>query len=316
MWANSAATAPQISNPTSFTTPYNDVSGPAPLTGPGNVSAYPAFQDSLALLPPTSPAVDAGDPSFLFTDPAASVLLVRLPAQGTVRNDLGAYGGPGAAPLPVPAGAGSLQANTFLRLPSSPAGTQVTARIEIINQVLRHLLIDSVGVRRGSAFTVRTLGAQALAPFATDSVRFVWTVAAVGQHVDTLRIHHRDRTQPNPRLVRVIGLGTPALALPDAAAGSAKALRAVPVPARVDQNILLTATLAAPATTEWPVLDVLGRLIWTQPAGAALSAGAQQPRVPAGALPPGCYWARLVMRDAAGHYHSQLTRLLVGGAGA
>jgi hypothetical protein len=67
--------------------------------GEGNHAFNPAFTDGPSLkLTSHSPCVDAGNPDPALDDGA------RPPALGTVRNDMGAYGGPGAAgwipPLP------------------------------------------------------------------------------------------------------------------------------------------------------------------------------------------------------------------------
>ena len=60
--------------------------------GEGNITTAPVFLSGYRLAA-GSPGVDGGDPDPAFNDAH------RPPAQGTERNDMGAYGGPGAAPL-------------------------------------------------------------------------------------------------------------------------------------------------------------------------------------------------------------------------
>jgi len=64
------------------------------------LNSNPQFynNDSLVLLS-TSPCIDAGHPSVMYHDPADpdSPDMALWPARGTLRNDIGAYGGPGAA---------------------------------------------------------------------------------------------------------------------------------------------------------------------------------------------------------------------------
>jgi len=80
-----------------MTVTFSDVQGGAP--GEGNISLNPAFKGngcnpcSLGILA-YSPVVDAGDPAAEFDDQC------RPPSYGTSRNDMGAYGGPGACGWP------------------------------------------------------------------------------------------------------------------------------------------------------------------------------------------------------------------------
>jgi len=50
----------------------------------------------------TSPCIDAGHPGPEYDDPEdpSNPGFALLPALGTLRNDMGAYGGPGASELP------------------------------------------------------------------------------------------------------------------------------------------------------------------------------------------------------------------------
>jgi hypothetical protein len=113
---------------------YNDVQG-GTTSGTGNIEADPAFADAAFHLTPTSPAVDAGDPDPAFNDPEDpnNPGMARYPALGTVRSDMGAYGGPGAAdlaaiptaaePPPAPGDAGAARAY--------PSPTRGAATLEV-----------------------------------------------------------------------------------------------------------------------------------------------------------------------------------------
>ena len=66
----------------------------------GNITLSPVYCDtSLYLLSQESPCVDAGHPGGLYNDPENRRIPGRAlwPACGALRNDLGAYGGPGSA---------------------------------------------------------------------------------------------------------------------------------------------------------------------------------------------------------------------------
>jgi hypothetical protein len=79
---------------------YSDVSGG--YTGTGNINLAPAFVDVTSFhLSPGSPAIDAGDPAPVFNDveDPGSPGMALYPALGTIRNDMGVYGGPDEANL-------------------------------------------------------------------------------------------------------------------------------------------------------------------------------------------------------------------------
>ena len=69
---------------------YCDVEGGWP-SGEGNIDVNPRFESVLSLkIRETSPCVDAGDSYVFYND------LCFAPSWGTVLNDMGAHGGPGA----------------------------------------------------------------------------------------------------------------------------------------------------------------------------------------------------------------------------
>jgi len=85
-----------ISSPSTGAT-YNNVEGG--WTGTGNIDADPYFENQVFILSDTSTCVDAGDPDTVYNDPEGSPGMAAYPSKGTVRNDMGAYGGPNSAEL-------------------------------------------------------------------------------------------------------------------------------------------------------------------------------------------------------------------------
>ena len=69
------------------------------LAGKGNISADPLTGADSFQLSDLSPAIDKGDSTELYNDPQdpGHTGMAKYPAKATVRNDMGAYGGPGAA---------------------------------------------------------------------------------------------------------------------------------------------------------------------------------------------------------------------------
>lgn len=88
----------------SVTVTHSDVQGDPVYPGQGNINVNPNFRshDSLRIVTP-SLCIDAGDPSPAYNDPADPTRpgFARWPALGTLRNDMGAHGGPGALPTSV-----------------------------------------------------------------------------------------------------------------------------------------------------------------------------------------------------------------------
>jgi hypothetical protein len=73
---------------------YCDIMGG--YTGTGNISSAPDFGINNFYLSPGSPCIDAGDTASEMKDPEDTLNpgSARYPAFGTLRNDIGAYGGP------------------------------------------------------------------------------------------------------------------------------------------------------------------------------------------------------------------------------
>ena len=93
-WGNFSQSEPEISIDASSTAEitYSDVEGGWP--GVGNIDAEPLFVwEGVYILGSESPCTDAGDPDSSHDDSCFP------PSTGTERNDMGAYGGPGACML-------------------------------------------------------------------------------------------------------------------------------------------------------------------------------------------------------------------------
>jgi len=81
----------------SATVTYTDIQGG--FNGSGNINTDPLFTDTVSFyLMPLSPCIDAGDSSAIYNDIENISLpgFALYPSMGTIRNDMGAYGGQGA----------------------------------------------------------------------------------------------------------------------------------------------------------------------------------------------------------------------------
>ena len=99
LWGN---TSPQIAaHSGGLSVTYSDVQGG--WSGTGNINQDPLFADSTELLRTGSPCIDAGDTNAVYNDLAdpLSPGNAHSPSRGGLKNDIGAYGGPGAGMLPL-----------------------------------------------------------------------------------------------------------------------------------------------------------------------------------------------------------------------
>lgn len=100
LWGNTGAVSAQIYNSGSTVTMrFSDIQFGQ--TGTGNKNVEPVFADSTFKLTAASPCIDAGDSAIVYNDVAiiSGQTQAAPPSQGTIRNDMGAYGGPGVLTL-------------------------------------------------------------------------------------------------------------------------------------------------------------------------------------------------------------------------
>jgi hypothetical protein len=99
VWGNYAPSSPQIRGGINVVVSYCNVEGG--YSGTGNINFNPMFTDSSFLLKDSSKCIDAGDPSSTYNDPEDLTRpgFAKFPSKGLIRNDIGAYGGPGRTKL-------------------------------------------------------------------------------------------------------------------------------------------------------------------------------------------------------------------------
>ena len=99
IWGNTAPGPNQISG--SVSVRYCDVQGG--FTGEGNINVAPTFDSTNYYLATGSAGIDEGDTSIIYNDLEDSLNPgnALFPSRGTLRNDMGAYGGSGATILGV-----------------------------------------------------------------------------------------------------------------------------------------------------------------------------------------------------------------------
>lgn len=92
IWGNTSPGNLQVS--AGLNIRYSNVQGGFP--GAGNINSDPLFADSNYVLTTGSPCIDKGDSTTTYNDVADmnNPANAKYPSRGTIRNDMGAYGGP------------------------------------------------------------------------------------------------------------------------------------------------------------------------------------------------------------------------------
>lgn len=190
---------------------YNTVMGG--FTGKGNINVDPQFADSSFLLQSDSPCVDAGDSSAQFHDPHFGINpeLAVAPSQGTKKNDMGAYGGPGAEYL-VPFARASiftpLDAMNFgYHLPKDSSG--VYGLVYFFNLGSKSLLIDSVRFTSSSDFTIDIPPLTTVKTNSSILAQITWKPKEMKLYRDTLELYHTATYKPNPLRLPLAGSAIP-----------------------------------------------------------------------------------------------------------
>ena len=195
---------------TGNTVGYNDVQ--YGISGTGNIDLQPSFADSNFYLNSDSPCIDAGNPDHVFNDPEDpnSSGNALFPSMGTVRNDIGAYGGSLSIIYPdFSSSILNISGSGFdfgLTLPGEP----VTISVPIINDGSKILKIDSVAVMfNKTEIEVRNGSPILIHPVTEENLVLTWTPGTNKILDDTLLIYHNDPVLGNPYKLSITGNSYP-----------------------------------------------------------------------------------------------------------
>ncbi len=168
-----------VSEGASVQADYCDIQG-GWSSGAGNINADPLFVNTKFHLADASPCIDKGNPDAIYNDPedASNPGLALFPARGTVKNDMGAFGGPGArktiTAVKHDRSTNEAQPNTFVLFQNypNPFNPTTTIEFELPNSDFVTLKVYNLLGRE-----VATLAEQKLAAgrhqFEWDARRFV-----------------------------------------------------------------------------------------------------------------------------------------------
>ncbi len=211
IFGNTAGSSPQIGlrSGSSISATYNNIEGG--FNGTGNFSLTPSFADSSFYLNDGSPCIDAGDPDVQYNDlmDPNSPGNALWPSKGTLRNDVGTYGGPFSYLFPefsttklfIP----SSEYDFGLTLPGEPANIS----IPVINNGATLLKIDSVSVLISGEINLQNSFPIIIKPIVKDSLKLNWIPQAEEILMDTLLIYHNDSGLANPYKLALKGNSIP-----------------------------------------------------------------------------------------------------------
>jgi len=166
-----------------------------PIPGPGNQSVFPLFSAQGLVLNPFSPCIDAGSSAMSSYDleNPDNVGFALFPAQGTLHNDVGAYGGPLAMELPVAGLEGDFELLTsVLNFGETEVGQNVSRTINFKSFSGTAIEISQVQVlyQDGEGINPDQSLPWILDPLDSGSLIINWAPSVGGDLSGSLAIHH------------------------------------------------------------------------------------------------------------------------------
>ena len=272
---------------------YSDIQGGR--AGTGNLDVPPQFADANLALLPASPLIDAGDPDPVYNDGNGS------------RNDIGAYGGPGATEFPLFTQPLISLLTPVINFGVGGPGVPRHKNLIIGNFGGSVLVIDSVRFV-GDAASIVTLAhaLTAVRPFGRDTVDIVWTAAAMVPLADTLLIYHNDPASPNPARVALAGLVS-GVSVPEPRGALPQAFRlAGNYPNPFNASTVIRFELPVSSEVRVEIFDLLGRSVALLESGSLAPGAYTLPWAPT-TLASGTYICRL----QAGDFRAEQTLTLL-----
>jgi L-ascorbate metabolism protein UlaG (beta-lactamase superfamily) len=203
IWGNTQVSGGQITNP-QYITGYNNVEDYSSGT---NISIFPELQEGSFLLSATSPCIDAGDPAAAYNDieNPGNPGMALSPSNGTLKNDIGAYGGALAKILPSFDVYDLFVPYTSLAVQCS-VGQQVNSNFPLRNLSSHKVTIDSITHTNSSLFSFnKTFAGQVFDLFVLDTIKVQFQPTANGTSYDTLKVFHTVTGIANPIILVVTG---------------------------------------------------------------------------------------------------------------
>ncbi len=197
IWGNYQKFGDEIANSNGqfFQTSYNTTGGT--LSGI-NYNFNPGFRDSSFLAIQGSVSLDSGNPDSLHNDneDQSNPGFALFPSQSTLRNDLGIYGGPYAAFLPIIEKPIYNQSRNQFSYTNPSSNDTITSSFIIRNLGSTPLRIDSLKfLNKDAIIHYDTIQGLMIKPLSSEVISLKWTPLNLIN--DTLIIYHNDTALGN-----------------------------------------------------------------------------------------------------------------------
>jgi hypothetical protein len=197
IYGNNQQTGGDVSLYTPLNFTYNNTA--TEMAGEGNITEYPAFADSVFILDQASKCIDAGNASTIYNDNENPLNTgnALFPSQKTLRNDMGAYGGPYSKIFPNYVSE-NLMSNSLIFWMN--VKDTLTKKLILLNRSTRALQIDSIvfpkqikGLQDNINFKSITLH-----PIETDTISVTIIANDSAYITDSISVYHKGTLFRNP----------------------------------------------------------------------------------------------------------------------
>lgn len=164
------------------------------LAGNGNINLNPMFTDTSFILSVVSGLIDAGNPDPVYNDlpDPGNPALALYPSGGTLRNDIGAYGGMFAWVFPFISRPAVLFTQQSYDFGNVTSGGSKTINLKFYNAASVKSKIDSISfkINSGSELSVSGTIPGFVNPGYSDSIALKWDPLQIGNLSDTVLVYH------------------------------------------------------------------------------------------------------------------------------
>jgi hypothetical protein len=207
VWGNRQLNGNQISGAKANSITYCNLE--TSFAGEGNISKFPFFKPDGLSLADGSPCIDAGSSLSDYNDKEENLNegQASFPSLGTIRNDMGAFGGPGATILNSFHAEDIYVSKETVTFRTVNLGETKRVSVEIFNPGTSQLTIDSLVFSDPPLKISRIKGLNVINRLENDTLILEWKPLTAGNFSDTLRIYHSVKTVENPIKIILTGKG-------------------------------------------------------------------------------------------------------------
>ena len=201
IWYNRQEIGNQVNGEESYLN-YNNIEDYSEGT---NISVIPLFENESFLVPDSSLLIDAGDPDSMYYDliEEGSSDIALFPSKGSLRNDIGAFGGQFTSILPSIKIENIIFSSNHLKVDIFDNSEKFKV-IEILKLGFEDAKIDSItNIDSASVKVQNNLNSKNIAPWESDSIYVTLNPKSDGTYYDTLKVFHNLANVVNPKKITI-----------------------------------------------------------------------------------------------------------------